>query len=151
MNFFLKCVGDNNYTVVSGWDESVEYFGQSSDEIDTLEVERNKRSYELFNEVINEMITQEICQKMRQNNIFVFDERESYRDVNVTWYDSMFFIANEFFSEFKDKIIESRHNGNIQIIWDEVGKENFDQLNELFNIYYENFNGKSTLLNDARK
>ncbi len=148
---FLKCVGDNNYTVVSGWDESVEYFGQSSDEIDTLEVERNKRSYELFNEVINEMITQEICQKMRQNNIFVFDERESYRDVNVTWYDSMFFIANEFFSEFKDKIIESRHNGNIQIIWDEVGKENFDQLNELFNIYYENFNGKSTLLNDARK
>ena len=27
------------------------------------------------------------------------------------------------------------------MIWDAVGKENFDELNELFHIFYENFEG----------
>ena len=49
------------------------------------------------------------------------------------------FLVDEFYQLFKKDIIESRHNGNINIIYDKVGKENFDDLNNLINEFYSLF------------
>ena len=35
--------------------------------------------------------------------------------------------------------MESRKDGRIHIIWDRVGKENFDALNDLFQIFHKKF------------
>ena len=40
---------------------------------------------------------------------------------------------------YKKEIIASRRNGNISIIFDKIGKENFESLNQLFHIFNANF------------
>ena len=47
-------------------------------------------------------------------------------------------MIKEFLETYFDEIIQSR-KGNIEIIWNKVGKENFDQLNELFHVFKESF------------
>ena len=59
----------------------------------------------------------------------------------TTSYEESTFLVKDFFDEFRDTIIKSRSNGNIQLIFDEVGKENFDALNELFHIFNSKFTG----------
>jgi len=103
--------------------------------------EEEKRPYELFNEIINELIAQDISEIMHKKNIFIFDNPKLSKYNNSTSYEHSLFLVKEFFNEFKDKIIASRRNGQIHIILDEVGKENFDELNSLFEIYFENFSG----------
>ena len=113
---------------------------EKKEEVNTLE-ERVVRPYELFNEIINEMIAKEISQIMHDNGIFVFDDPANSRYMYTTSYEESTFLVKDFFDEFRDTIIKSRSNGNIQLIFDEVGKENFDDLNELFHIFNSKFTG----------
>lgn len=78
---------------------------------------------------------------MASNNIFVFNDRDNTEYKGSTSYEQTNFLINEFYHEFFDDIIASRKNGNIQIIFDRVGKENFDSLNRLFNVFRKNFKG----------
>lgn len=78
---------------------------------------------------------------MHKNNIHVFDNPKTAKYQHATSYEHSLFLVKDFFDEFRNKIIESRRNGNIQVIWNEVGKDNFDELNSLFKIYNDNFSG----------
>ena len=136
----LKSANDEGFTYYSGW----EYFKTpltmtKTKNINTLEDDDSVRGYELFNEIINELITQDIYNLMIQDEVSVIDTKENRETKSLSNYDRMIFIARDFFQEFKDKILESRKNGQIEIIWDEVGKENFDALNELFHEFYNHF------------
>ncbi len=95
------------------------------------------REYELFNEIINETIAQEIYAKMRENNKCILDTPEKSM-VATDIYEEARFLIQDFYSEFKDDIIRSRSNGNIDVIFDAVGKENFDELNGLFKVFEQN-------------
>jgi len=138
----LQMVGERGYTAVCGWDFFTGNFDQEKPEIvDTIHVDNSKRAYELFNEIINELIAQDICEIMHKNHSFVFDTENNSKYKRTTSYENFLSLVREFFEENKQEIIESRSNGNISIIWETVGKENFDELNELFHIFYENFEG----------
>ena len=138
----LSSVGNGMYSSLCGWDILDADMSQEGEiAVNTLEEDRTKRSYELFNEIINELIAQEISKMMVEDHQFVFDSEEKVTYKRTTSYENTFFIVKDFFQEFKKEIIESRSNGNIQIIWNKVGKENFDELNELFHIFYEHFDG----------
>ena len=78
---------------------------------------------------------------MYQKGNYVFGNPHEHKIYNSTSYDSSSFLAKDFYHEFKDAIIKSRRNGNIQIILNEVGKDNFDDLNSLFAIFNEHFGG----------
>ena len=78
---------------------------------------------------------------MAKKNKHVFNSDYTAKIKHGTSYEHTFFLVKGFYAEYKDKIIESRKNGNIEIIWNEVGKENFDELNSLFAIFYEHFSG----------
>jgi hypothetical protein len=136
-----QVVGDE-YTCLCGWDVMYARINQDKRQaVDTIH-EEEKRPYELFNEIINEVIAQEICEQMHNNNnVYVFNDKKDARVKHTTSYEHSLFLVREFYDEFKEAIIKSRSNGNINIIYDEVGKENFDELNSLFSIFYENFNG----------
>ena len=123
---------------ISGWD--VDNSDNLDDDI-TDDGFNNIRKYELFNEAINELIAQDISKIMASNNIFVFNDRDNTEYKGSTSYEQTNFLINEFYHEFFDDIIASRKNGNIQIIFDRVGKENFDSLNRLFNVFRKNFKG----------
>ncbi|MBP5678247.1 MAG: hypothetical protein J6X28_00265 [Bacilli bacterium] len=138
----LKEVKGNHYIGLCGWDELHESFNQDEKSpVDTLHEDETKRNYELFNEIINELIAQDIHKKMIEKHRFIFNTEEDVEYKGQTSYEHTWVLVKFFYEEFKKEIIESRRNGNIQVIWDAVGKENFDELNELFHIFYENFSG----------
>ena len=136
-----EVLGDE-FTSLCGWDPCCDKIIRNSQiNVDTINEDKNKRDYELFNEIINELLAQDISEIMHKRNIHVFDDPETATYKHGTSYEASMYIIRDFYKEFKEKIIESRRNGNINIIFDEVGKENFDALNELFAIHNEHFGG----------
>jgi hypothetical protein len=124
---------------ICGWDIIESNFGKTPEEVKSLEPRIEKRKYELFNEIINELIAQGICELMHNDGVTVFDEPDNSRYERTTSYEDYLFLVKDFFAEFKEPILESRRNGNIEIIFNEVGKENFDELNSLIIEFYNNF------------
>ncbi len=145
----LSSVTEKGYAGLCGWDQ---YYGSFNNQESVIELERPKRPYELFNEIINEKIAQEISELMVKKGIGVFSKPtdESYK--NKTAYDSTSYLVDDFFEMYKSEIIASRKDGNIQVIYDAVGKENFDELNSLFALHNERFGGMRyySLLSDLR-
>lgn len=131
-----EVLGDT-YSVICGWDQVDGTIGDA----EVTEEDNSKRSYELFNEIINEKIAQEICEIMHKDNVQVFDDKYHLKYQKTTSYEHSSFLVNDFYNEYKDLIIKSRSNGNINIILDAVGKENFDELNSLFETFSESFSG----------
>lgn len=148
----LESVINNKAVYLCGWDICEDdIVGEVNDYID-IRKEEPKRSYELFNEIINEVIAQEIEEKMHEKGIHILDSSRNSKVKGNTSYEASFFIIKDFYKEFRDEIIKSRSNGNIKEILDVVGEKNFNDLNDLFDIYFENLSGlkKMQLLDDIK-
>ena len=145
--FETSLIGKNNDSMAfyCGWDiveNKICDTPKENEKKDTLK-KHEIRPYELFNEVINEMIAIEISKMMHDEGIYIFDDEKNSRYEHVMAYEMTIFLIKDFFNEFKDIILKSRRNGNIQLIFDTVGKENFDALNELFNEFSKHFDSYS--------
>ena len=116
---FLQKVEGNTYAGICGWDVLEGFINQDS---------RGE-------------IAQDICAILEKKGQHVFDTAENAKITHTTSYEETFYIIKDFYNEFKKEILESRKNGNIEIIWNKVGKENFDALNELFHEHFEHFGG----------
>ena len=139
-----------SYTYSSGWEVFEEGMRQEeAEKVDTL-TEAPKREYELFNEAINEMIAQEISKMMVDRGIHIFNHPTKLKYQYSTSYDRLLHLARPFFEEFREAILKSRRNGNIDIILETVGKENFDALNELINKEFKS-REKGTLIEERDK
>lgn len=139
----LLGVTDDHYDIICGWDEIIgEYNQEIRSEVDSVSKKVDaKRDYELFNEIINEMLSQLVSKSMEENNSYIFNSEEKHSYRHSTSYEHTFFIVEDFLREYFDDIVASRQNGNIDIILNKVGKENFDALNELFHVFYSRFSG----------
>lgn len=126
---------------VCGWDYLSGSINSTPELIEKLQENKKKREYELFSEIINELIAQEITALMHSNDIYIFNNKENAKDKGGTSYENTVFLIKDFYETYKKEIIESRKNGNIQILFDKVGEENFNSLNQLFHEYYKNFSG----------
>jgi len=137
----LDKVENGKYHMLCGWDiVGGEIYNQEQKEV-SLEERKEMRNYELFNEIINELIAQEITEILFNSNGYVFNNQENAKIKYGTSYERSLFLVRKFYDTYKKEIIESRKNGNIQIIYDAVGKENFNALNGLFDIYFKEFSG----------
>jgi len=112
-----------------------------SQKIVFLEEDKEKRKYELFNEIINELISQEITGVLFKLDGYVFNNSDNALISGGTGYEDTVFLVKQFYQRYKKEIIESRKNGNIELLFNAVGKENFEALNELFGIFNEHFSG----------
>lgn len=135
----LNSVSENTCQMICGWDL-----------LDNNVQKQGKRNYELFNEIVNETIAQEISELMHQQGIFIFNSKEDFRDFGGTNYQKSYCIVKELLENYKSKIIESRRNGKIEIIFDAIGKENFESLNVLVNEFNNTFPNSEyyTLMDD---
>ncbi len=126
-------VNSNGDVAISGWDISNMKFRdhQSDDNYDGI-----TRKYELLSEYINERLAQTLTDIMHSRGQHIYSP---YVDKDLCVYMCMQIFLEDFFQEFKGAIIKSRSHGNIDVIYNEVGKENFEALNDLCNDFYDKF------------
>ena len=135
---FVSFDGENIKTIV-GWDECDSKISAESEA--SLE-ERDKRHYEMLNEIINELIAQEICTMMHSSGTYIMGDEKTSDNVSHTSYQMTAFLVRDFYNTFKNVIIESRKHNNIQVLFNAVGEENFMELNQLvfdFSDYFKGF------------
>lgn len=124
-----------------GWDRLGGKVADEPRKVKTVSEKEKVRKYELFSEIINELICEEITNIMHDKGIFIFNTKDNFKIKGGTAYEHTLFLVSEFYNTYKKEIIESRKSGNIEILFDRVGKENFEALNNLFHIFDENLGG----------
>lgn len=133
---FLSKIDKNELEYICGW-EVLSGKLKSSKEMNFSE--REKRTFELINEVVNENISQEITSKLHQKGIYIFGDKEICKRKGDTSYEILNHLMRNFNEKFKNKFIESRTNGNYEQVFNVLGKDNFDELVILCNDFYRNF------------
>lgn len=142
----LTSFDGKNFEMINGWEKLSGNIDEKP-KINNYEVQNiePKREHELYSETINEIISQNITKILFELNGYIFNNKNNALIINGANYEHMKFLVEEFYETYKEEIIASRKNGNIQIIYDTVGKENFEALNKLFHISHKNFPGETIL------
>ncbi len=127
---------DSYLEFISGWDYGQAAFTQE-EENQVLNI-NNKREFEMFSEIINELIAQNITKILHTKGHYIFTEKGKER-YGGTSYQKCSILVTDFFNEYLRDIIISRRNNNINHIFEVVGQDNFMKLNNLIHKFYENF------------
>ena len=135
LEYHTISVDEKGSKSICGWEiVSVEFSARTNE---NQEIYKGiTRPYELLSEYINDRLAEEITKTMHKKGSFIYninDERSQsdYRTIAI--------LAEEFFKTFKDIIIESRHNGNINYLFEQLGRENYEELNNIIREFYEKF------------
>jgi len=120
-------VEENKVHFSSGWQKGISF--KYDDELE------NK--YKWFNKIINELITKELVKLLRSNSIYIFDYPKKTSSSKEDFYENGYELVKDFFEIYKNEILESRLNGNINLLNITVEKENFEKLNDLVNKCFE--------------
>lgn len=126
-------LSEDRYEVLCGFDMVNSSFSNNEED------DQEKREYELFNEIINELIAQEITTMMHSNGIYLLSDKEKAKIKYGTSYEKNKVIVSEFYETYKEEIIESRLTGDMEVLYNKVGKENIIKLNELVNQFSNSF------------
>lgn len=131
-----------NIKAVCGWDiNDGEVYLTEDEMIQKVDEESSQhRKYELFNEVINELIAQDITRGMHEDGIYLCSNPEKDCGTSRSSYQYAARLVYPFYEEYKQDIIASR-KGNMQPLLDKIGEENFNRLNNLVKDYLEYFSG----------
>lgn len=116
---------NNKFVSGGGWD------------IDNAEMISGFRKYELISEYVNQRIAVDITNIMHNNGDFIYSLEEPPKDSSLYMY--LDFLLCDFYDSFKDIIIESRSKNNGNYLFDMIGKDNFDRLNDLVNEFVSVF------------
>lgn len=142
----------NTYLIRSGWDFKDERdIGTHRQKCNIplhLE-EAYVRNNELLNEVINEFISMEVFEKFKSRTNIEIQEESCL-------YSNAFFALDEFYKTYKEEIIQSRQTGNMEILYERVGEQNFIELANLLRdisiqLYTDNFNYKKATENKEKE
>lgn len=94
-----------------------------------------KRKYERLNETITDIFTVEAMQILHQEGIYIFEKPEytieNVNDRNTT--DICKNLLKPFVKEYREQIIRARILGDMKGLYEVIGKENFEELNDIIN------------------
>jgi hypothetical protein len=97
--------------------------------------DNEKRKYELFSESIHQKIAMEITRDLHEKGEYIFNTPEDAKIAGGTSYEHYNVIVNEFYDKFKNDILDSRLEVNLDLLMKKVGKENFERFNESITEY----------------
>lgn len=137
MEFQLLDVNGNTAHYLSGFD----YLESKTDELpndDTPFSEKPRRKFELINEVINHLIAEDITKMMHSDGFYMLSKQNNARILGACSTSFGNRIIRPFYERYRKEIIASRLTGNMDILYEAVGKDNFlalnEQVNELFTL-----------------
>ena len=90
-----------------------------------------------LNENINEFRARDLARTAQNEGFYIINTEKDARISSPHLYACSFFLTQEFYSIYKEDIIDSRLKGDLSIIFNKVGKENFMALNELVDEFSE--------------
>ena len=139
-------LSDKGSISITGWDLERNTFYDRKIEVANI-YEGITRPYELMSEYINDRIADDIKDIMYAKGEYIVSRDNGKSNSSYRFVD---FLLEEFYCSFKPIIVESRNGGNIQHIYDMLGKDNFEELNAIVNRYYEifgfTFTGRSAMV-----
>lgn len=126
---------------ITGWDESKKVFNDGTEDRNK-QYEGISRNYELISEFVNDRLSEEITTLMHSQGNYIFDisnkSKSDYQQVKL--------LLEPFYQKFKEILIKSRSHGNIDYLFEQIGKENFDELADLTNKFFDAFKFKLDVL-----
>ena len=94
-----------------------------------------KRKYEILNEAITDIFAIEARQALYAKGKYILEPRElineDVRDYNT--YGIVMNLLSTFLDEYREHIIKARLNGDMNVLYEVIGKENFEELNDVIN------------------
>lgn len=120
---------------ICGWDYDQTEF-KNRVEYNELEYSGITRGNELISEYVNDRLAQEITDVLHNQGKYIFFKERSN---DTSGYMIAKVLLEDFYQQYKETIIKSRSNGNIELLYEKVGKENFEELNDLVNELYNTF------------
>lgn len=91
------------------------------------------RNYERFSEITNHMIAMSVTEAMHRDGVFLFDSKEKSKINGATSYEQQSIFVTNFFKKFKKEIMTARVSNDLDSLYNVVGKENFEALNNTVN------------------
>lgn len=98
---------------------------------DDKEYEHNIRKYEILSENLHQWISMVITNKLHNKGIYIFDDPVTSCVQGYTSYEQINCITADFILEFGKDIIEGMISDDMQYIYNKVGQENLDFLNNI--------------------
>ena len=95
-----------------------------------------------FDEIINELIAQDITKMLHDDDIYLFDDKENSVIGKRTSYERFKLLVENFYVDFKEEIKHCRVMGDMDYLYNLVGRDNFLELNELINNFADYFDDK---------
>lgn len=95
---------------------------------------QEKRKYERLNETIRDMLTLEAIEILREQGIYIFEEKELNRNaVNFNTHSICKDLLKTFLTKYREEIIGVLLYGDIDTLYNRIGEENFEELNDIVN------------------
>ena len=105
--------------------------------------------YRIFNEFRTQDKARYLLRKMRNDNIYIFDQDENI-DAYKNQYDFFLPLLKSFIERHRDMLDYSAINNRISYIYKTLGRDNFDSYcTFLTDLYYNNFDIRSFDFEDS--
>ena len=104
------------------------------DAIEFNQYSKDKRKYERLNEFITEVFAIEALEHLHKKGIYILESPNIINDnIKVLDIYDRIELISKFVNKYRKPIIKARLLGNMEILYNTVGKENFEELNDYIN------------------
>ena len=95
----------------------------------------NKRKYERLNETITDVFAMEARKVLQDKGIYMLEDKEHTRwnVENQNTHSILKLIVKPLLSRYRKQVVSARMWGDRKYLFDEIGEENFEELNDVIN------------------
>lgn len=126
------CIETNIYESESscGFDTCI-----SKSDLEKNQYDKRYRKYERLNENITDIFALEALNVFRNMDLYMFEDKKIVKDYAAFTNTSQITrsLLNPFVNRYKKQIIKARITGNYRDLFDLIGKDNFEDLNDVIN------------------
>lgn len=134
-SFDVKLIHEINHTIELSLTDYIDGKSTFKCGFETIKDDEKGRPFEAFSEVINQIIAMEITDAMHKDGVYLFDDPNLSQTRGTTSYENQLFLVQDFWQKFRKEIMMARTEDNLDSLFQVVGQENFNKLNDIVSAY----------------